>query len=75
MATIQDLRKICENKLEHAKLTNNSKKVETFENIHNILSFDDAFNKLQVEVSFNILLDLGFTKAQAKKIYADLISK
>ena len=72
--TIQKLRDICQDKLLTSRLNKDSKAEANFKSIQNILEYDDAFNKLHIDVAVNILLDLGFNLKDCKKIFKSIIS-
>ena len=67
--TMQKLRDICQDKLLTSKLNKDKKAEANFKSIQNILEYDDAFNKLHIDVAVNILRDLGFKLNDCKKIF------
>ena len=61
------LKNICIEKFQ----TSNNKTI--FQKILNILSTENCFEKMPFEISYNILLDLGFSKKEALEIYSKLV--
>ena len=70
---INDLRKLCENKINEAIKTSNIKEINNLKNIHDILENDNCFKILDANIVFNILNDLGFDVNESIKIYSDLL--
>lgn len=50
-------------------------KEDNYLNILSILECEDCFFKMEVDVALSIIMDLGFKKEEAKKIYVKLINK
>lgn len=48
-------------------------KKKIYESIMNILNSPDAFSFIDIGTSLNILIDLGYSKAEAIKVYGILI--
>ena len=71
--TQQELKNICQQKLQESIASNDTKKIEIYTLIDQMLSQKDAIKMLGVEVTMNILYDLGFNKKQAQKIYLEFI--
>ena len=71
---INKLKKECVFLLEKSKTKKNEKDIQLYSTILEILSSENAFSKMDIEVSLNILLDLGYTSKDALKIYNQLIN-
>ena len=72
---MQELRRICDKKIEYFSLSKDKKNEEIMRRIKVILMQDNAFKRMDVSVAMNIFHDLGFNKEDAKKIYARLLQK
>ena len=66
----KNLIELCDEKLKNAT----SQDLKKFESIKKILSHEDCFDKIQFEVAYNILIDLGFKKNEAMDLYKKLIA-
>ncbi len=71
--TQQELKMLCQQKLQQSQFDGNMKQIETFTIIDKILTQENAIRLLGVEISMNILYDLGFSKKQAQTIYLEFI--
>ena len=71
--TQQQLQSICDQKLQLAINNNDEIEIKKYQTIQQILTKTDAIKKLGVEMSINILQDLGFAKTEAQKIYLSFI--
>ncbi len=71
--TQQELKSICQQKLHQSQLDGDKKKIEIYTLINQMLSQENAIKMLGVEISMNMLYDLGFNKKQAQKIYLEFI--
>ncbi len=71
--TQQELKVICQQKLHQSRLDGDKKKIEIYTLIDQMLSQENAIKMLGVEISMNMLYDLGFNKKQAQKIYLEFI--
>ena len=61
--TIEKLLVICNKKLNESIILQDNNKIEIYETIFNILKTPDFFNKQDIEITLNILNDLGITQA------------
>jgi hypothetical protein len=71
--TQQQLQSICDQKLQLAINNNDEIEIKKYQTIQQILTKTDAIKKLGVELSINILQDLGFSKTEAQNIYLSFI--
>lgn len=60
---VDNLVVICNSKLKESKNSNNHNKVELYETILKILKTPNFYDKQDIEVTMNILNDLGIDKA------------
>lgn len=71
---ILDLHKKCNTLLLKYKNESNESKIKIYSSIKSILESDKPFNKLDAEISLNILMDLGYNYQQAIQVYSQIIS-
>ena len=67
---LENLKDKCQ-KLLNENQIDSKKKI--YESIMNILNSPDAFSFIDAGTSLNILIDLGYSKAEAIKVYGILI--
>lgn len=67
---LEQLRKVAQLKISQA---NNLEEKQKYEIIEKILAENDCFQKMQTEIAYNLLLDLGFSNEEVKKIYNEII--
>ena len=70
---LKDLKVICLSKLSDAKRENNEKKIEIYSIINDVLSTENSFLKLDMEVGVNMIYDLVDDLKKAKQIYLELL--
>ena len=68
---LNDMKEICQNLIIKHK---NSVKEPIYQSIMKILATPNAFEFIDASTSLNILLDLGYTKEEAAKLYKILIN-
>lgn len=71
---IFDLRAKCDSLLSKYQNESNTNKIKLFTTIKSILESDKPFNKLDAEISLNILIDLGYSPQQAIQVYSQIVS-
>ena len=71
---LRNLKLICATKLTNAKKENNTKNIEIYTLILDILNIKDSFDKIDMEVGINIIYDLVEDLEKAKQLYLSIIS-
>ena len=70
---VKNLKVICATKLMEAKKENNTKKIEIYSIISDVLNTENAFLRLDMEIAVNMICDLVDDIEKAKHIYMDLL--
>ena len=71
---IEELKQKCKFFLNENIEKADSKKIKLYTNILNILNSENFFNKLDAEITLNILTDLEVSQEKALQTYIQLIS-
>lgn len=71
---IENLKNKCEYFLLENIKKSDTKKIQLYKNILNILNSENFFHKLDVEILLNILIDLEISQEKALETYIQLIS-
>lgn len=71
---LSHLRKTNEKLIKYAKIENNEEKIKKQELIKVLLSREDCFFEMPMNVAMSVLIDLGQTEEEALKNYKELTS-
>ena len=71
---LRNLKLICATKLTNAKNENNTKNIEIYTLILDILNTKNSFDKIDMEIAVNMIYDLVEDLEKAKQLYLSIIS-
>lgn len=71
---LSELKLKCEEFLRIYNSQQDTKKIEIYSSIKQILNTENVFEKLDAEVALNILYDLVQSKTKAKALYVKILS-